>query len=147
MAFTKEYAAKVILSLDGVRKTERAQREIYDKGIVSPTDSSTLADALSASATILGLVFLKSTAVGLATAVLGIVTDLIPNEKEILKEMVYDGYWHLGYLEDFLVDNPNFDLLEVNFPFIEYETAGVRFITGNGVVTRVHSKSGGWQIL
>ncbi len=61
--------------------------------------------------------------------------------------MVYDGYWHLGYLEDFLVDNPNFDLLEVNFPFIEYETAGVRFITGNGVVTRVHSKSGGCQIL
>ena len=61
--------------------------------------------------------------------------------------MVYKGYWNLGYLEDFLVDNPNYDLLEVNLHFIEYETAEVRFITGNGVVTRVHSTSGGWQIL
>lgn len=47
----------------------------------------------------------------------------------------------MGYLEDFLVDNSNCDLLEVNFPSIEYETAGVRFVTGKGVVTRGRVKT------
>lgn len=37
-------------------------------------------------------------------------------------------------------------MIEVNLPFIEYTTVGVRFITGKGVVTRIHSGSG-WIIM
>lgn len=146
MAFTKEYAAKVILSLDGVRQTERAQRNIYDSGIINPVSTSALTNLLSYSSGILSL-FLANTAAALAASVLGLVASLTPSEKDVLQSMVYSGYWNLGYLEDFLVDNPGYDLIEINFPFIEYETAGVRFITGKGVVTRVHSASGGWVIL
>lgn len=71
---------------------------------------------------------------------------MIPSEKDVLQSMVYSGYWNLGYIEDFLVDNPGYDLVEVNLPFIEYVTEGVRFITGKGVVTRVHLGSG-WIVM
>ncbi|MDU4695715.1 hypothetical protein D3C76_1153810 [compost metagenome] len=146
MAFTKEYARKIILSLDGVRKTERAQRTIYDKAFDKPTNVTDLTDGLSNVAGILGLIFLTSTATGVATGVFSIVAMLAPSEKDDLQDMVYEGYWNLGYLEDFLDDHPEYDLIEVNFPFIEYETQGVRFITGKGAVTRVHSGSG-WILL
>ncbi|MBY9081143.1 hypothetical protein D3C81_1520540 [compost metagenome] len=146
MAFTKEYTATLTLSLDSVRKTERAQRVIYDSGLVSP-NQNTLATGLSYSASILGIVFFLSTPASLAAGVVSLVSSLVENDKAVLQSMVYSGYWNLGYLEDFLVDNPNYDLIEVTLPFIEYETKGVRFITGKGVVNRVHSTSGGWTLL
>lgn len=145
MAFTKEYASKLVLNLDQVRQISRAQRNIYDSGIVSP-NSNTLASALSGLTSVLGLAFMIPAAGALSIAVVGIVSGMVPSEKSILKEIVYDGYWNLGYIEDFLVDNPDYDMLEVNLPFIEYEDAGVRFITGRGAVTRVHTH-GGWILM
>lgn len=57
MAFyTKEYATKLIFNLDTVRQAERAQRCIYDSGIVNP-NQSLLASNLSPVAGILGTVF------------------------------------------------------------------------------------------
>ncbi|ASR49499.1 hypothetical protein B4V02_23830 [Paenibacillus kribbensis] len=147
MAFTREYAATLTLNLDQVRKTQRAQRNIYDKGLVEQ-NTNALADALSASLSILGAVFFKYTAPSLAAGIASILASLVPNEKEVLKDLVYTGYWQMGYLEDFLVDNQGrYDMIEVKFPFIEYQTQGIRFITGKGVVTRVHSTSGGWMVL
>jgi len=95
---------------------------------------------------VLSLVFKLGTPVTLAAGVISIVTGMIPSEKAVLQSMVYSGYWNLGYIEDFLVDNPGYDLVEVNLPFIDYTTVGCRFITGSGVVTRVHSGSG-WIVM
>ncbi|WP_391572307.1 hypothetical protein [Cohnella sp.] len=147
MAFTKEYAAKLIFTLDDVRKAERAQRNIYDYGFDQP-DEGTLVNKLAAVSGVLSTVFFLSTPASLAAGVFSILGGMMAVEKDILKTMVHEGYWQLGYLEDFLDDNPSYDRLEVNLPFIEYETQGVRFITGKGVVTRVHPRNGGgWIIL
>lgn len=143
--YVKEYSAKLIFTLDTVRQAQRAQRTIYDSGIVNP-NQNTLATNLSPVAGILSTVFLKYPAASLAAGIISIVTSMIQSEKDILKSMVYSGYWNLGYIDDFLVDNPGYDRVEVNLPFIEYTTVGVRFITGKGVVTRVHSGSG-WIIM
>ncbi|MDQ0492526.1 hypothetical protein [Paenibacillus brasilensis] len=147
MAFTKEYTASIVLNLDQVRQMQRAQRSVYDKGLVEQ-NTNALADALGNTLSILGSVFFKYTAYSLAAGIASILLGMVPNEKEALKDMVYNGYWEMGYLQDFLEDNQGrYDLIEVKFPFIEYETQGIRFITGKGVVTRVHSTSGGWMIL
>lgn len=145
MAFAKEYSAKLTLNLDQVRKTERAQRAIYDSGIVNPNQNQLITGLTSASG-VLSTFLAYYGPTSLALAIFSLVGTLVPNEKSALQSMVNTGYWELGYLEDFLVDHPQYDLIEVNLPFIEYETAGVRFITGRGAVTRVHT-SGGWILL
>lgn len=145
MARSTEYATKIILNLTSLRQTERGQRVIYDSGIVSP-DGNALTAGLSAVSAILSLIFLKSPAASLSASVISLVSGMFSSEKEQLKSLVYEGYWQLGYLEDFLVDNPQYDQIEVNLPFIEYPDQGVRFISGKGVVTRVHSGTG-WIIM
>ncbi|MFK4301990.1 hypothetical protein ABH892_002094 [Paenibacillus sp. RC254] len=147
MAFTKEYTASIVLNLDQVRQMQRAQRNVYDKGLVEQ-NTNALAIALSTSLSVIGAMFFKYTAPSLAAGIASLLVGMIPSEKEALKSMVINGYWEMGYLQDFLEDNQGrYDLIEVKFPFIEYETQGIRFITGKGVVTRVHSTSGGWMLL
>lgn len=144
MAFTKEYTATYIFTKDTIEKAERAQRVIWDSGIVDP-DEDKLAQSLGAVGTILGL-YMASTAAGLAATVIGLVTAMSYNEKDAIEDMVEKGYWGMGYIEDFLDDHPEYDRVEVTLPFIEYETAGVRFVTGEGLVKRVHAGSG-WILL
>ncbi|MEK5322679.1 hypothetical protein NSS94_26125 [Paenibacillus sp. FSL L8-0644] len=147
MAFTREYTANLVLNLDQVRQLQRAQRNVYDKGLVEQ-NTNALATALSTSLSILGAVFFKYTAPSLAAGIASLLVGMIPSEKEALKNLVITGYWEMGYLQDFLEDNQGrYDLIDVKFPFIEYETQGIRFITGKGVVTRVHSTSGGWMLM
>ncbi|WP_348625367.1 hypothetical protein ABFT51_27925 (plasmid) [Paenibacillus peoriae] len=147
MAFTREYTANLVLNLDQVRQLQRAQRNVYDKGLVEQ-NTNALATALSTSLSILGAVFFKYTAPSLAAGIASLLVGMIPSEKDALKNLVITGYWEMGYLQDFLEDNQGrYDLIDVKFPFIEYETQGIRFITGKGVVTRVHSTSGGWMLM
>ncbi|MGG1615149.1 hypothetical protein ACIFQM_23375 [Paenibacillus sp. NRS-1782] len=143
----KEYTANIVLNLDQVRQMQRAQRNVYDKGLVEQ-NTNALAAALSTSLSVIGAMFFKYTAPSLAAGIASLLVGMIPSEKEALKSLVINGYWEMGYLQDFLEDNQGrYDLIEVKFPFIEYETQGIRFITGKGVVTRVHSTSGGWMLL
>ncbi|OMF77887.1 hypothetical protein [Paenibacillus peoriae] len=147
MAFTKEYTANIVLNLDQVRQMQRAQRNVYDKGLVEQ-NTNALAAALSTSLSVIGAVFFKYTAPSLAAGIASLLVGMIPSEKEALKSLVINGYWEMGYLQDFLEDNQGrYDLINVKFPFIEYETKGIRFITGKGVVVEVHSTSGGWMLL
>lgn len=143
--YTKEYATKLIFNLASARQAEQAQRAIYDSGIVSP-NQNTLATKLSPLAGILSFVFMRYPAVALAAGVISIVSGMIESEKDVLENLVYAGDRGLLSVIDFLAANPGYDSLEVNLPFIEYVTEGVRFVTGNGVVTRVHSGSG-WIVL
>lgn len=53
----------------------------------------------------------------------------------------------LQTLENFFEDNPQYDLIEANVPFKEFPDQGWRCVTGTGVITRVHSSSGGWIIM
>ncbi|MCR8845312.1 hypothetical protein NQ117_16640 [Paenibacillus sp. SC116] len=146
MAFTKEYAKKVILSLDEVRKAKQAQTAMYEHGFKKPNGDK-LAQLVGASATILGLVFIASTSVGVAAGIAGILALLAPNEKAALESMINTGYKELDKIETFLETNTKYSHVEVNLPFIEYERQGIRFVTGKGVVTRVKAKNGGWVIM
>ncbi|MBG9942093.1 hypothetical protein ABE237_12365 [Brevibacillus formosus] len=139
----REYAAKLTVNLDQLRKIERAQREVYDKGLVKPSDTKLLT-ALGAVASVLGLVFVASTPAGVVAGVTGIVASITPSAKDALESMVKAGYWELGYMEDYLVDNPRFNRMEIELPFIEYNVNGetIRFITGKGIILRVHNGSG-----
>ncbi|MBL4986945.1 hypothetical protein [Bacillus safensis] len=140
---SSEYAARVTLNLSQIRKMTSAQRNIFDKGF-NKKDYSKLKDALGTSATVLGLVFVTSTPAGVVAGVSGLITTLAPSARGTLKNLVYNGYWQMGYLEDFLTKNKKYDLIDVQLPFIEYKVKGkrIRFVTGKGVVKRVHSKSG-----
>ncbi|MGZ9869904.1 hypothetical protein ACU3L3_15960 [Priestia endophytica] len=140
---SKEYAARVTLNLNQVRKMQTAQRNIYDQGFKN-NNYSKLKDLLSTSATVLGLIFVTSTPAGIVAGVSGLVASLAPSAKSTLQGLVYEGYWQMGYLEDYLADHPKYDQLDVLLPFIEYTVDGkrIRFVTGKGVVKRVHSKTG-----
>ncbi|OLP63623.1 hypothetical protein BACPU_29850 [Bacillus pumilus] len=140
---SSQYAARVTLNLSQIRKMTSAQRNIFDKGF-DKKDYSKLKDALGTSATVLGLVFVTSTPAGVVAGVSGLLATLAPSARGTLKELVYNGYWQMGYLEDFLTKNKRYDLIDVQLPFIEYKVKGkrIRFVTGKGVVKRVHSKTG-----
>jgi hypothetical protein len=144
MAYSgREYSSRVTMSLSQVKTTARAQRVIYDSGIVT-LDSNKLTSGLSAATNVISLVFAAKTPYSLAAAIASLVTSFNSSAKATLERLVKDGYWELGYLQDFLEDRPQYDLIDVELPFIEYNVDGerVRFITGRGVVKRVHSKSG-----
>ncbi len=139
----REYISKVIVNLDQLRKIQRGQRTIYDSGIVNP-NSNTLIAGLSGVVSILALAFIRSTPVGVAAGVISLASGMTSSEKDILKNLVYSGYWHLGYMDDFMVDHPNYDLIEMELPFLEYtvDKEPIRFIQGKGMITRVHTKNG-----
>ncbi|OUZ06698.1 hypothetical protein [Bacillus pumilus] len=140
---SSQYAARVTLNLSQIRKMTSAQRNIFDKGF-KKKDYSKLKDALGGSATVLGLIFVTSTPAGVVAGVSGLLATLAPSAHGTLKQLVHDGYWEMGYLEDFLTKNKRYDLIDVQLPFIEYKVKGkrIRFVTGKGVVKRVHSKTG-----
>lgn len=141
---SKEYTEKIIVNLDQLRKIQRAQRVVYDKGIVK-LSSNELLTGLGAVATVLGLIFVASTPAGVLAGVTGIVSGMSYSQKNVLQTTVYNGYWQLGYMDDFMVDNPQYSLIEIELPFLEYNVNGsrVRFVSGKGLITRVRT-SGGW---
>ncbi|MFB5268614.1 hypothetical protein ACE41H_17775 [Paenibacillus enshidis] len=151
MAFSREYAAKVILTEEQFRQTMRAQYTMYnnfDKNL----STNKWVDVLNPFLGVLGLVFTNvprfGTPIGIATGIVSLLTELVPDEEGDLEDMVKGGYWEFGYIDDFFSRNPRYDRLEIRFPFLEYESGGVpvRFVTGRGLVTRAHSGSG-WEIL
>lgn len=141
----REYKDTLTVNLDQLVKMERAQRNIYDRGFVSPSKVD-LTSLLGLSATVLGLVFIASTPVSVATAAVSLGTSFVPpSEKKLLEGMVKTGYWDLGYARDLLADG-YYDLLEMELPFIEYVVNGqkLRLISGKNAVKRAHIKGSSW---
>ncbi|MDU0329862.1 hypothetical protein RW092_06530 [Paenibacillus sp. 3LSP] len=141
----REYASEVTVSLSQIRDIVRAQRLVIDKGIIKPSNND-LMSGLGAVATILGLIFVQSTPVGVVAGVVGVLSLMSPSEEEAFKGLLEAGYSELANLEYFLVDNPKYDLIRVKLPFLEYTVDGerIRFVTGKGVVTALHIKGGNW---
>jgi hypothetical protein len=51
-----------------------------------------------------------------------------------------------------LKNNPQYDLIEFEYPYLTYfdvndEGEDITFVTGEGIVKRVHVEGGGWIIL
>ncbi|WP_094702812.1 hypothetical protein [Brevibacillus laterosporus] len=87
-------------------------------------NSNRLLSGLGSVASVLGLAFVTGTPAGIVTGITGILASITPNEKAVLKEMVYDGFWALSYEERWLRKNPEYDRIEIELPFIEYYVNG-----------------------
>lgn len=137
-----EYKSKVIVSLDNLRKIERAQREMRDSGIIK-SNSGALTTVLNTAVSVLGI-FAQTTVQATVATVTSLGLGLIESEKTILTRLMNNGQNYILYTADFMVDNPKYDLIELELPFIEYIISGkkIRFIQGNGRITRMHSGSG-----
>lgn len=147
----KEYIRTLTLTPAQIKQAERAQRETYNLGLINP-NSGALQTALGRVSGVLGLVFIAYTAFGVATGTIGLIGSLSVDSKQALKNMVNDGNNYLRRLIDICDDNPKYQLLEVELPFVEYSTYDtrtdytIRYIIGQGAVKRV-KVNGGWILL
>lgn len=145
----REYISELSLSLDQIRQMRSAQYQIYENAFANKTSATTLAEKLGSLSGILGLVFLTNTAVGVATGVFGILAGFVPSEEKKLEEYVYAGSYHMQALEDFLVNNSEYDRIKVKLPFIEYDTppsGKIRFVMAEGLITGARYPDGRWEM-
>lgn len=140
-----EYMGSVIVNLKQMEDMETAQRCMYDYGI-KDKNTNLLANVLGPVSSVLGLVFLSSTPMSVASAVVGLAATLSSGQENALKDVVYNGYWQMGYNKDEIkLLNNQFDLFEIEFPFLEYPDKNIRFVQGKGRILRAHVRGGnGW---
>ncbi|MBB6218872.1 hypothetical protein HNQ80_005047 [Anaerosolibacter carboniphilus] len=145
MGFRKEYIGTLILTKDQLYKARRAQAEMRKNGFELPNETK-LVQGLTAFSTVLSLMFMLPTPVTLAAGVISVVAGMTPSEKSVITTVSLVGEDYLDEVYDFMYDNPQYDLVEVKLPFLEFVDEGFRIVQGNGLVTRIHSGSG-WIIL
>ncbi|SHK61471.1 hypothetical protein [Paramaledivibacter caminithermalis] len=145
MGTRKEYIDTLTLTKDELYKARRAQAEIRQDGFSQP-DESKLVEGLTAFATVLSLMFKLPTPVTLAAGVISAVGGMLPSEIDTLTTVSIMGEDFLDEVYDFLYDNPEYDLVEVKLPFLEFIDEGFRIVQGEGIVTKVHAGSG-WILL
>lgn len=148
---SREYATTLTLTLDQLRKMRNAEQTVWDNGFVpSSPNYEGIIGGLGGVATVLGLAFAASTPAGVAAGVISVLTSLAQTGgKEALRDMYQTGFVGLNHPISFLENNSNYDMVEITLPFIEFNQSGniIRFVSGNGVVKRVHAVGSGWIIM
>jgi hypothetical protein len=144
MGRRKEYIDTLILTKDKVYKVKRAQFEMRRYGF-EQEDESKLSDALVAFSSVLSLAFMLPTPVTLAAGVISVVASG-PSDLDTIIKVCRNGEDYLQEVYDFMYDNPEYDRVEVDLPFLEFVDEEFRIVQGNGQVTRIHSGSG-WIVL
>lgn len=147
MGTRNEYASTLIFSKDQLYQARRAQAEIRQKGF-DQKNQTNLIQGLSTFASVLSLMFKLPTPVTLAAGVISLALGSSQSEVNVLISLSIAGEDYLDEVYDFMYDNPDYDLIEVTLPFLEFVEEGFRIVTGIGIVTKVHSSSGhGWIIM
>jgi hypothetical protein len=129
-----------------------AQQRIRKDGVID-LDDNKLESFLSTVASILGFFVVKApTPVGVALSAVSLGLGLSTSEKDILTNLSIDGEDYLAELYDFMKNNPQYDLIEFEYPYLTYfdvndEGEDITFVTGEVIVKRVHVEGGGWIIL
>lgn len=153
VARSNEYYAKIRVSKENLDKIRRAQLEMVNKGFRLQDTQSLIAslNAIGISATTLGLAFVMSTPAGIAAGITGIISFLgsgIPT----LENLLQLGTLQLMNMVDFMTDNPQYDMVEFNIPWLSYVSVNneaLRFCQATSMagwsVTAAHT-SNGWQI-
>lgn len=153
VASSREYYAKIRVKKGDISKIKSVQYAVITNGL-GQQDESSLANSLNAincGATLLGLVFVASTPIGIASAVIGIVSGLGSSGISNLEDLLNKGYIQLDQMLLFMNANPQYDMIEINLPFLEYKsTSGevLRLCEATSskawAITATHT-SGGWQ--
>ncbi|MDQ0496893.1 hypothetical protein [Paenibacillus brasilensis] len=153
MARSREYAATVTVSRNELVKMSIAQDEVIRNGGFDSgrTDVAALIAGLSGiGATILGLMFIASTPVGIATGIASLASSLLgAGTGSRVNDYLQDGVNGMNRIVNTIIDNDlQYDLYQIKFPFLEYtlqDDTVIRFITGNGVILKAHSENG-WEV-
>ncbi|WP_243300373.1 hypothetical protein [Bacillus litorisediminis] len=150
MAYTtREYLQKVIVTFDDLLDLQYAQLQAKNRFEDELTDNE-LETRLSSVIGILSIAFYWDTARSVRYAIASLLGSLTLNEKEMVVSTITNGYIGLGEAIEFM-RNSNYDRIEIELPFREYRDFHtlefeIRFIMGEGRVTRVHTGSG-WIVL
>lgn len=142
---TKTFSTKQLLD------TMQAQGVIREKGIIQESSNAT-ASALSTFTSVLGFFVTKlPTAVGVSLSAVSLATGLFPSSKDILIQLSQDGEDFLRNQYYWMANNPQYDLIEIQYPYLKYydvnaEGEDMTFVSGDGIVKKVHVKGGGWII-
>ncbi|MET3211379.1 UNVERIFIED_CONTAM: hypothetical protein ABIC26_004346 [Paenibacillus sp. PvR008] len=153
MARSREYAATVTVSRRQLTKMSIAQDEVIRSGNFESgeTATATLIATLSGiSATVLGLLFIASTPVGIATGIASLAASLFgAGMGSSVNEYLQNGVNGMDRITNTIIANDlQYDLYQIKFPFLEYtleDDTVIRFITGNGVILKAHSENG-WEV-
>ncbi|MFT9487403.1 MAG: hypothetical protein ACH0QD_08565 [Tepidibacillus sp.] len=140
MGYRKEYIENLTLSRSELYKIRRAQYEIRMQGFTY-LDEGQLADNLVAFATVLSLAFILPTPVTLAAGVISAMGN-IGSDRDLVIQVCRNGEDYLQGLIYYMDDHPEYDLLKVDLPFLEFIDEGFRIVQGNGAITAIHTGSG-----
>lgn len=133
MSRRSEYTSILTVSKNELEQMMYAQVQVYDF-IDEKINSSQLINALGPVSTILGLIFIQSTPVGVAAAVGSIISGITFNEKEMIKAEIDAGLRGLVRLHQSISQNPNIQLAQVKLPFLEFIDYNFRVVTGDGLI-------------
>lgn len=145
----REYADNVLANISQLRKIQKFEEAVFDY-VTGDLDEDELSTSLAVVSTVLS-VFLCSTVAGAVSMCANLFSiALSGSDKRTVQNMIQKGYMDIGRKISFLEDNPQYDRVDVKFPFIEYTVDGkqIRFVSGNGVIQRCHgTNSGGWTLV
>lgn len=114
----KEYYEKLRVNYDELSKIADAQIIMYDSGL-EQKNMALLINLLGIYSNILSLAFIAPTPLAISGIIAGLInclgTDMIK-----LKELVKEGHWQLSKALLWLKNNPQYDMVEIKLPFIEY---------------------------
>lgn len=81
----------------------------------------------------------------LAAGVISAVGGMGVNERKTIIEVCKNGEDYLQSLEYIFDDNPHYQLIRVQLPFLEFIDDGFRIIQGKGTITGIKT-SAGWLL-
>lgn len=153
MARSREYIATVTVSPYQLQKMSEAQRVALESGNFrggSANAAAIIAGLTGIGATVLGLVFVTSTPVGVAVGITSLVTALFSaGTGSTVEDVIDNGVRGIDKINNQIaLYGGRYDLYQIKFPFLEYilqDGTVLRFISGNGVVQKAHSGNG-WEV-
>jgi|GEM_PF-2294748 len=139
MGLRTEYISNLIVSYDDVQKMQTAQLAAYDY-ICGLKSYNELVVVLGTAATILGLIFIKSTAVGVAAGLTSLLSGMSSSEKETLKDVTNAGVRGLASLSVYMYNNrTRYNLVKADFPFLKFVDENMTVVQGEPEITSVHN--------
>ncbi|WP_019908321.1 hypothetical protein [Paenibacillus sp. HW567] len=142
---TNEYTQVVVLSKAQVTEAITAQNAIIQHGIKVPSQSNLVA-AMAAVTSVLSILLFKKTVPSLSLGVASLFASMIPNERATVEGMANSGLQFLANVNTTINSSAKYDQIEVRLPFLEYtydnSANNWRFVSGYGVITRLHTPSG-----
>ncbi|BFH66792.1 hypothetical protein J27TS7_39770 [Paenibacillus dendritiformis] len=145
----REYPEEVELKYNDIVQLLKAQETIYSEGFKNDVDTNDLSWRLGGYATAMGFLAMARnyTALGWATTIVAVLTEMTFNGRTVLRKYLDNGNTYLINLLNFMDNNKEYDIIRVKLPFLQYYhvDGDIRFVIGEGQITGVHYRRGGWS--